>query len=184
MVVARLMRSLGIFLFVMAGLAALDWAVGMAIFGWPYRIVNLEYYGDLRGLYDPPFPRILIYLPCPGNGFGFLCGPWALLLVFVTVLASATCLTANLVYALRSAGGDSDGSVLPGRPAQIFFVAASVVLFAGFLWTWFIYLAPGSWEFPTGGPVFLEVLSSLMPPLFVIVCVVAGWRLRRESPTG
>ena len=72
MMIARLMRSLGIFLFVMAGLAALDWAIGMAIFGWPYRIVNLEYYGDLRGLYEPPFPRILIWVPCPGNGFGFL----------------------------------------------------------------------------------------------------------------
>ena len=184
MVIARLMRWLGIFLFVMAGLAVLDWAISIAIFGWPYRIVNLEYYGDLRGLYEPPFPHILIYLPCPGNGFGFLCGPWALFLIFVTVLASATCLTANVVYALSSAGGDSDSSVLLGRPAQIFFVAASLVLLAGFLWTWFISLAPRSWEFPTGGPVFLEVLSSLMPPLFVFVCAVTGWRLRRASSTG
>ena len=184
MVIARLMRWLGIFLFVMAGLAVLDWAISIAISGWPYRIVNLEYYGDLRGLYEPPFPHILIYLPCPGNGFGFLCGPWALFLIFVTVLASATCLTANVVYALSSEGGDSDSSVLLGRPAQIFFVAASLVLLAGFLWTWFISLAPRSWEFPTGGPVFLEVLSSLMPPLFVFVCAVTGWRLRRASSTG
>ena len=184
MVLARFIRPIGTFLFVMAGLAALDWVIGTVMFGWPHRIINLEYYGDLRVVYQPPLPRTLIYLPCPGNGYGFLCGPWALFLIFVTLLAATVCLIVNLIYSFASIGGRRDGSVLTRLPVQIFFAVASLALAIAYLWTWSIYLAPRSWELPTGTPLTVEVVSSLIPHLFIVVCVATGWRLWRASSIG
>ena len=40
MVLARFIRPLGIFLFVMAVLAALEWDVAAALLDWPHRIIN------------------------------------------------------------------------------------------------------------------------------------------------
>ena len=181
MVFGRFIRPIGIFLFIMAGLATLDWVIGTAMFGWPHRIINLEYYGDLRVVYQPPLPRTLIYLPCPGNGYGFLCGPWALFLIFVTLLAATVGLIVNFVYALASIGGWRDSSMPTRLWVQIFFAVASLALAIAHLWTWSIYLAPRSWGLPTGTLLMVEVVSSLMPPLFIVVCVATGWRLWRAS---
>ena len=172
---SRFMRPLGMFLIVVAGLAALDWVVGMAIFGWPHNIYNVEYYG-LRAVYQPPLPRTLIFLPCPGNGYGFLCGPWLLFLVFVTLLVSAVCLVVNLIYFFTSLGNDIEGSVSLKIPAQVLFAGTSLALALGLLWTWSIPLVPRSWGLPTGTPLTLKVVSSFLPLLFILVSVATGWR--------
>ena len=95
---------LGIFLFVMAALAAFEWIIAAAFTDWPYRLVNLDYYGDIRVVYHPPLPQVIIYLPCPGNGYGSLCEPWALFLIFTTLLVSAVCLIINLIPFRASIG--------------------------------------------------------------------------------
>ena len=62
MVLARFLRPLAIFLFVMAVLAAFEWIFAAAFVDWPYRLVNLDYYGgDIRVVYHPPLPHLLIY---------------------------------------------------------------------------------------------------------------------------
>ena len=174
---------LAMFLFAMAALAAFEWIIAAVFVDWPYRLVNLDYYGgDIRVVYHPPLPQVLIYLPCPGNGYGSLCEPWALFLIFTTLLTSAFCLIVNLILSRASIGRHSDGSALNRIPTRTLIAAASVALVIGLLWTWSIPYAPLSWELPTGTPLMVEVVSSLVTPLFIVVCVATGWRLRRASP--
>jgi hypothetical protein len=184
MVLARFLRLLAMFLFVMAALAAFEWVIAAAFVDWPYRLVNLDYYGDIRVVYHPPLPQILIYLPCPGNGYGSLCGPWALFLIFTTLLVSAVCLIVNLLHARAYSGIYSDGSVLDRPPTRYLSVGASLALVIGLLWTWSIPYAPLSWGLPTGTPLMVEVVSSLVTPLFILVCAATGWRLWRAYSPG
>ena len=185
MVLARFLRPLAIFLFVMAVLAAFEWIIAAAFVDWPYRLVNLDYYGgDIRVVYHPPLPHLLIYLPCPGNGYGSLCGEWALFLIYTTLLVSVVCLIVNLIPSRVSIGRHSGGSVLNRLPTRIFFVGASLALVIGLLWTWSIPYAPLSWGLPTGTPLMVEVVSSLVTPLFIVVCVATGLRLWQASSPG
>ena len=185
MVVSRFLRPLAMFLFVMAVLAAFEWIIAAVFVDWPYRLVNLDYYGgDIRVVYHPPLPQLFIYLPCQGNGYGSLCGQWALFLIFTTLLVSAVCLIVNLIPSQVFIGRRSGGSVLNRFPARSLFVGASLALVIGLLWSWSIPYAPLSWGLPTGTPLMVEVVSSLVTPLFIVVCVATGWRLWRVSSPG
>ena len=80
-------RRIGVFLFVMAGVALVDWGLAAAIFRGPPAIVDLILYGELYNDSHPPLPSGLMFLPCPGNGLAFFCGPLLLSLIFLFTLA-------------------------------------------------------------------------------------------------
>ena len=92
-------RRTGVFLFVTAGLAVVDWVLaGVAFRGVP-AIIGLVLYGELHDHSYPSLPSGLMFLPCPGNGFAFFCGPWAVSLLFVFILAVGIGLYVNVTRA-------------------------------------------------------------------------------------
>ena len=88
------------FLFVMAGVALVDWGLAAATFRGPPAIVDLILYGELYNDFQPPLPSGLMLLPCPGNGFAFFCGPWALSLILLITLAVGIGLYVNVMRTL------------------------------------------------------------------------------------
>ena len=125
------------FLFVMAGLALIDWGLAAALFGGPPAIVSLILYGELYNNYYPPLPSGLMLLPCPGNGFAFFCGPWVLSLILLFTFAVGIGLYVNVMRTL--ALGFVQGWVVPLDRRRLFInvsMVVSVLLAFGFVWGW------------------------------------------------
>ena len=172
-------RRTGVFLFVMAGLGLIDWGLNAVPYRGPPAIISLVLYSELYDRSYPPLPYGLMYLPCPGNGFAFFCGPWALSLISLFTLAVGISLYVNVKRS--RALGSVQGWVGP-LDRQRFFVSlaivASVLLAFGFVWGWVQFFG------------FLERLSLVTPVyqglapfihlLFILVSLAAGRHLRRS----
>ena len=172
-------RRVGMFLFVMAGLALVDWFLYGVIFRGLPPIVGLILYGELYYDSYPPLPSGLMFLPCPGNGFAFFCGPWAISLISLFTLAVGIGLYVNVKRAL--ALGSDLGWIGPlDRQRFVVYLAlvASVLLAFGFVWGWvtlFGFVERLSWVTPV-----YQVLALFLHLLFILVSVAAGRHLRRS----
>lgn len=173
-------RSIGLFLFVMAGLAFIDWWLALVPFRGPPAIVGLFLYGELYSRSFPPLPSGLILSLCPGNGFGFLCGPWALLLLFLFALAVGAAVYVNIKMWLAREHGQGRVGLLDRRRILVsLLIVVSVLLALGFVWGWLQY-------FGIAGRLTLitlvyQVVALFIHPLFVVASVAAGRRLRRGA---
>ena len=167
------------FLFVMATLALFDWVLTGVVFrGWP-TIIDLIRYGELYDRSSPPLPSGLMFLPYPGNGFAFFCGPWALSLIFVFTLAVGFGLYVNATrtLALGFAQGWA-GSLDRRRLFVILSFVASVLLAFAFVWGWVQFFRI-SGHLPGVTPVY-QLVAPFMHLLFILVSVSAGRHLRRS----
>ena len=170
-------RRVGMFLYVMAGAAVIDWILIFTFRGSP-AIVGLILYGELYPSSSPALPSGLILAPCPGNGFASICAPWALLLLVIFTFAVGLGLyinasrTRNLVSALGWVASLHRRWLL----TNLVFVVSVLVAFA-YVWGWLQYFGivgqvPGITQIYQAVALFIHLL-------FVLVSIVAGRRLRR-----
>ena len=174
---------IGMFLFVIAGLALVDWLVTGVTFRGPPAIIKLILYGDLYGRSYPPLPSGLMLLPCPGNGFAFFCGPWALSLIFLFSSAVGIGLYVNVKRerSLRLAQGWG-GSLDRRRLFVYLSLLASALLSFAFIWGWGQFLRiPG--PVPGVTPLY-QLVAPFMHPLFILVSIAAARHLRRSHQDG
>ncbi len=175
-------RRIGVFLFVMAGLALVDWGFAAVAFRGLPSIVGLILHGELYSHSYPPLPFGLIFLPCPGNGFGFLCGPWAILLLFLFTLAVGAVLYVNVTGGLAWGSGQGRVGLLDRRRLSAnLLIVISVLLAFGFVWGWLQYFAIGG-RLPVISPVY-QVVAPFIHVLFIVAGIAAGCRLRRGGQT-
>jgi hypothetical protein len=175
-------RRIGVFLFVMAGLALIDWGLAAVAFRGPPAIVGLILYGELYGHSHPPLPYGLMRLPCPGNGFASFCGPWALSLMFLFTLAVGIGLYVNVMRTL--ALGFVQGRVGPLDRRRLFVnlsIVASVLLAIGFVWGWVQYFGISE-RLPWVTPIY-QVVAPFIHLLFILASLAAGRHLRRSRQT-
>ena len=170
------------FLFVMAGLALIDWGLAAVAFGGPPAIVGLIIYGELYNNYYPPLPSGLMLLPCPGNGFAFFCGPWALSLILLFTFAVGIGLYVNVMRTL--ALGFVQGWVAPLDRWKLLINASfvvSVLLAFGFVWGWvqFFGISVG---LPLVTPIY-QVVAPFIHLLFILASLAAGYHLRQSRQT-
>ena len=175
-------RRIGVFLFVMAGLALIDWGLAAVAFRGPPAIVGLILYGELYSDSYPPLPSGLMRLPCPGNGFASFCGPWALSLMFLFTLAVGIGLYVNVMRTL--ALGFVQGRVGPLDRRRLFVnlsIVASVLLAIGFVWGWVQYFGISE-RLPWVTPIY-QVVAPFIHFLFILASLAAGRHLRRSCQT-
>ena len=170
-------RRMGMFLFVMAGAAVIDWILIFAFRDSP-AIVGLILYGELYPSSSPPLPSGLIRAPCPGNGFASICAPWALLLLIVFTFAVGLGLYANASRTLNLVSVLGWVASLHHRwfLTNLVFVV-SVLVAVEYVWGWLQYFGilgqvPGITHIYQAAGAFIHLL-------FVLVSIVAGRRLRR-----
>ena len=181
-------RRLGTFLFVMAGVAAIDWVIAMVLFRGPAVIIELILHGETYHTL-PPLPQGLIYGLCPGNGYSFLCAPWALFLLILVAAAVAICAWANFIRMLSRLGDVTQDSrdraqapmfrerILARLPFGL-----SVVLALGIVFGWWQYIFS-----PSGFGLLIsmyQVLALFIPPLFIVISLTTGRYLRRSPEAG
>ena len=130
----------------MTGVAVIDWVIAMVLFGGPSVIIELILYGEAYHTL-PPLPQGLIYGLCPGNGYSFLCAPWALFLLILVAAAVAICAWANFILMLSRLGDVTQDSrdraqapmfrerILARLPFGL-----SVVLGLGIVFGWWQYI--------------------------------------------
>ena len=173
-------RCLATFLFVMSGLALIDWMLAIALLdGFP-PIFRFVIEGGMHdGRVVPPF-FVLALFSWPGNGYSVLCRPFAWSLLSAGGMAVVACLAVNRTRMLSFAEAPHPAGVSRWRvPAKLYFVA-SVALVFGYSYSWFQYIQD---------PFYLLVLTSMnrlvgpfIPLLFVLMCVATGqylWRTRK-----
>ncbi len=175
-------RRMGVFLFVMAGVAIIDWILATAVFRGPPAIVDLIFYGQLFNDFHPPLPAGLLRLPCPGNGFAFFCGPWALLLIIAFAFAAGVGLYVNArrtlaVVLLQGWVGSLDRRWLR---INLTFVASVLAAF-GYVWGWAQYF--GLLGQVLGITTVYQVAAPFIHLLFILVSLAAGRHLRRSGQT-
>ncbi len=166
------------FLFVMAGLAAVDWVIAdVVIRGWP-AIIDLILYGELYDRSYPPLPSGRMFLPCPGNGFAFFCGPWAISLIFLFTLTIGIGLYVKVTRAWGLGKPHARGSPLDRRRLFVYLsLVASMLLAFAFLWGWVqFFLISGS---RAGITLIYRLVVPFIHALFILVSIGAGRHLRR-----
>ena len=170
------------FLLVMAGLAFIDWWLALVPFRGPPAIVGLFLYGELYSRSFPPMPSGLILSLCPGNGFGFLCGPWALLLLFLFALAVGVAVYVNIKMWLAREHGQGRVGLLDRRRILVsLLIVVSVSLAFGFVWGWLQYFNIVG-RLPLITPIY-QVVAPLMHILFIVTGIAAGRHLHRSVQT-
>lgn len=175
-------RWVGVFLFVMAGLAFIDWCLTLVAFRGSPAIVGLILYGELYIRSFPPLPSGLVLLPCPGNGFGFLCGPWAIFLLFLFVLAVGVGLCINVKRRLAFGSAPRGVGLLDWRRLLLnLLIVASVLLAFGFVWGWLQYFGIAG-RLPLVTPIY-QVVAPFIHLLFIVTCFAAGRHLRWGGQT-
>ena len=180
-------RRIGVFLFVMAGLALIDWGPAAAVaYRGPPAIVGLILYGELYGHSHPPLPYGLMRLPCPGNGFASFCGPWALSLMFLFTLAVGIGLYVNVMRTLALGSVQGWVGLLDRRRLFINLsivasVLASVFLAIGFVCGWVQYFGISE-RLPWVTPIY-QVVAPFIHFLFILASLAAGRHLRRSRQT-
>ena len=162
----------------MAGLALIDWVLAGVVFRGLPAIIDLIRYGELYDHSYPPLPSGLMFLPCPGNGFAFFCGPWALSLISLFAFAVGIGLYVNVTKA-RALGSVQGwvGSLDRRRLFVNLSLVASVLLAFAFVWGWVQF-------FRISGPLpgitlIYQLVAPFMHPLFILVSIAAGRHLRR-----
>ena len=176
-------RRIGVFLFVMAGLALVDWVLAGVVFRGLPAIIGLIRYGELYSDSYPPLPSGLMFLPCPGNGLAFFCGPWALSLISIFTFAVGIGLYVNVTRArgLGFAQGWA-GSLDRWRLFVNLSLVASVLLAFAFVWGWVQFFRI-SGPLPGVTPIY-QLVAPFMHPLFILVSIAVGRHLRRTHQKG
>ena len=175
-------RRIGVFLFVMAGLALVDWGLAAAAFRSPPAIVGLILYGELYNDSYPPLPSGLMFLPCPGNGFAFFCGPWALSLISLFTFAVGIGLYVNVMRTLALGFVQGWVGLLNRRRLLInLSIVASVLLAFGFVWGWVEFFGISE-RLPRVTPIY-QVVAPFIHLLFILASLAAGRHLRRSRQT-
>ena len=170
------------FLFVMAGVALVDWGLAAATFRGPPAIVDLILYGELYKDSQPPLPSGLMFLPCGGNGFAFFCGPWALSLIFLITLAVGIGLCVNVMRTLAVGFVKGWVGLLDRRRLFInLSIVASVLLAFGFVWGWVQFFGISE-HLPWVTPIY-HVVAPFIHLLFILASLAAGRHLRRSRQT-
>ena len=170
------------FLFVMAGLALIDWGLGAVAFRGPPAIVGLIIYGELYNNFYPPMPSGLVLLPCPGNGFAFFCGPWALSLILLFTFAVGISLYVNVMRTLALEFVQGWVGLLDRRWLLInLSFVVSVLLAFGFIWGWVQFFGI-SGRLPWVTPIY-QVVAPFIHLLFILASLAAGRHLRRSRQT-
>ena len=175
-------RRIGVFLFVMAGLALVDWGLAAAAFRGPPAMVGLILYGELYNDSYPPLPSGLMFLPCPGNGFAFFCGPWALSLISLFTFAVGIGLYVNVMRTLALGFVQGWVGLLNRRWLLInLSIVASVLLAFGFVWGWVEFFGISE-RLPRVTPIY-QVVAPFIHLLFILASLAAGRHLRRSRQT-
>ena len=176
-------RRIGVFLFVMAGLALVDWGLAAAAFRGSPAIVDLILHGELYNDSYPPLPSGLMFLPCPGNGLAFFCGPLLLSLIFLLTLAVGIGLYVNVMRTLAVGFVQGWVGLLDRRRLFVnLSIVASVLLAFGFVWGWVQVFFGISEHLSWVTPIY-HVVASFIHLLFVLVSLAAGRHLRRSRQT-
>ena len=120
-----LLRRIGTFLFVTAGVALMDWVLTLVLFGG-------------GGFSDRVIPLTvgLVLLCCPGNGYSVLCFSSALFLLFVTGLAAVTFVAVPFIRLLASPQDQPRPAIDRSRLLAELSLTASVFVTLGFGWSW------------------------------------------------
>jgi len=173
-------RRVGLSLYVIAGRAFIDWCLALVAFQGPPAIVGLILYGELYSHSVPPLPFGLIYLPCPGNGFGFLCGPRAIWLLVLFALGVVVILYVNVRRRPASESGLARVDLMDRRRLWITLaIAASALLAFGFVWGWINYFGIGG-QLPVITSIY-NVVAPFIHLLFIVTGIAAGRHLRRSG---
>ena len=181
-------RTLGAFFLAMAGVVFIDWVLAMVLtltmifFGEIPPTIASIFPGDLYlHSMDQPFPFFSCICRSPTTGFPVFCEASPALLGIAVALAVISCLIVNLIRTLALL------KVWPHDTPDRWWVwtnlplLTSAVLAVGF--TWGIFYPP---IYPGGGEsaeMRYGAIAGLMPPLFILVTVTTGRRLRRRPPT-
>ncbi len=161
---------IGTFLFVMAGVAFIDW------------VLILVFIGGV-GFGDRVIPLTvgLVLLICPGNGYSAFCSPLMLFLLFAAGLAAVICVAVPFIRLLASSHDQPLHATYRSRILAALSFVASVVVTLGFGWSWFHFMLD---------PLYVSILTPInrqvgpfVGPAFILVSVATARYLWRSSRT-
>ena len=151
----------------MAGLTLINWIFGMAVIfiSWERYAYDHIFDARVQGLF--PF----IWILCVGNGDSFLCAPWAWPLLYSSAVAVLACLGVNLYRVLSRNKFPRSASSDRWRSLPMLYCVISLGLAFAFGYVWFQYIY---------GPSTQPFVMSIIPLLFILLCVATGrhlWRI-------